>query len=74
MWGEQGAPLGPSGRRPPYRRPSARARAPVRHRPAVPQVDGNVTTPIKFAQTFHLMPTAAGSWYIHNDIFRLNYC
>lgn len=23
-------------------------------------------------QTFHLMP-AAGSWYIHNDLFRLNY-
>lgn len=35
-------------------------------------VDGNVTTPLKFAQTFHLMPNGA-SWYIHNDIFRLNY-
>ena len=32
----------------------------------------NVTTPLKFAQTFHLMPDGA-SWYIHNDMFRLNY-
>jgi len=37
-------------------------------------VDGNTTTPLKFAQTFLLMPTASGSWYIHNDMFRLNYC
>ena len=36
-------------------------------------VDGNVTTPLKFAQSFHLMPTPQGSWYIHNDLFRLNY-
>lgn len=36
-------------------------------------VDGS-PNPIKFAQTFHLLPTAAGSWYVHNDIFRLNYC
>ena len=35
-------------------------------------VDGNVTTPLKFAQSFHLMPNGA-SWYIHNDLFRLNY-
>jgi hypothetical protein len=35
-------------------------------------VDGNVTTPLKYAQTFHLMPNGS-SWYIHNDIFRLNY-
>ena len=35
-------------------------------------VDGNVSTPLKFAQMFHLMPDGA-SWYIHNDIFRLNY-
>ena len=32
--------------------------------------NGNV---IKYAQTFHLMPNPAGSWYIHNDMFRLNY-
>ena len=80
----------------------------------LPQVDGNVTTPLKFAQVrlplacplagkedcaviharilactgslshlpflsdpspqqaFHLMPNGA-SWYIHNDMFRLNY-
>ena len=37
-------------------------------------VDGNTTTPLKFAQSFHLMPTQSGSWYIHNDMFRLNYC
>lgn len=35
-------------------------------------VDGSAN-PIKFAQTFHLMPNGA-SWYVHNDIFRLNYC
>ena len=35
-------------------------------------VDGGVATPMKFAQVFHLMPQAAG-WYIHNDMFRLNY-
>ena len=35
-------------------------------------VDGQTGTPLKFAQTFHLMPNGA-SWYIHNDIFRLNY-
>ena len=36
-------------------------------------VDGNVTTPLKFAQTFFLKPTPEGSWYIKNDVFRLNY-
>ena len=36
-------------------------------------VDGNVTTPLKFAQTFFLKPTPEGSWYIKNDFFRLNY-
>jgi len=35
-------------------------------------VDGNVATPLKYAQTFILMPDGA-SWYVHNDIFRLNY-
>ena len=35
-------------------------------------VDGQLDKPLKFAQTFHLMPNGA-SWYIHNDIFRLNY-
>ncbi|ESQ34132.1 hypothetical protein EUTSA_v10008965mg [Eutrema salsugineum] len=28
---------------------------------------------LKFSQMFHLMPTAQGSYYVHNDIFRLNY-
>lgn len=28
---------------------------------------------LKFSQMFHLMPTAAGSFYVFNDIFRLNY-
>ena len=36
-------------------------------------VDGNVTTPLQFAQTFHLMQSPTQQWYIHNDIFRLNY-
>lgn len=29
------------------------------------------TNPLHFAQTFHLLPTANGSWYIQNDLFRL---
>ncbi|KAK9678197.1 hypothetical protein RND81_11G195000 [Saponaria officinalis] len=29
--------------------------------------------PLKFSQMFHLMPTAQGSFYVQNDIFRLNY-
>ncbi|XP_024017621.1 nuclear transport factor 2B [Morus notabilis] len=28
---------------------------------------------LKFSQMFHLIPTAAGSFYVLNDIFRLNY-
>lgn len=28
---------------------------------------------LKFSQMFHLMPTQAGSYYVFNDIFRLNY-
>ncbi|XP_057801231.1 nuclear transport factor 2B-like [Salvia miltiorrhiza] len=28
---------------------------------------------LKFSQMFHLMPTPQGSFYIFNDIFRLNY-
>ncbi|KAL6508177.1 Nuclear transport factor 2A [Orobanche minor] len=29
--------------------------------------------PLKFSQMFHLMPTPQGSYYVLNDIFRLNY-
>ena len=29
--------------------------------------------PLKFSQMFHLMPTPQGSFYVQNDIFRLNY-
>jgi hypothetical protein len=29
--------------------------------------------PLKFSQMFHLMPTSQGSFYVLNDIFRLNY-
>uniref|UniRef100_A0A1D1XSK0 Nuclear transport factor 2 n=1 Tax=Anthurium amnicola TaxID=1678845 RepID=A0A1D1XSK0_9ARAE len=28
---------------------------------------------LKFSQMFHLMPTPQGSFYVLNDIFRLNY-
>ncbi|MCO5597496.1 hypothetical protein L7F22_051574 [Adiantum nelumboides] len=28
---------------------------------------------LKFSQLFHLLPNEAGSFYVHNDIFRLNY-
>jgi len=35
-------------------------------------VDGETTKPLKFLQSFVLMP-AAGSWFINHDIFRLNY-
>lgn len=35
-------------------------------------VDGGVTTPLKFVQSFVLNPTPAGSWFINHDIFRLN--
>ena len=35
-------------------------------------VDGS-TNPLNFAESFVLMPTPEGSWYIHNDTFRLNY-
>lgn len=35
-------------------------------------VDGG-TNPLMFSQSFLLYPTPAGSWYIHNDFFRLNY-
>jgi hypothetical protein len=28
---------------------------------------------LKFSQMFHLLPTPQGSFYIFNDIFRLNY-
>merc|ERR1719152_1138854 len=35
-------------------------------------VDGGAATPLKFAQVFHLAPTPQGSWFIQNDMFRLN--
>ncbi|KAK1423237.1 hypothetical protein QVD17_18534 [Tagetes erecta] len=28
---------------------------------------------LKFSQMFHLLPTPQGSFYVQNDIFRLNY-
>ncbi|KAI3929610.1 hypothetical protein MKX01_025778 [Papaver californicum] len=28
---------------------------------------------LRFSQMFHLMPTPQGSFYVQNDIFRLNY-
>ncbi|GAB2297725.1 Nuclear transport factor 2B [Dionaea muscipula] len=41
-------------------------------------VSGNLQLPgeqhaLKFSQMFHLMPTPEGSFYVLNDIFRLNY-
>ncbi|KAK6930802.1 Nuclear transport factor 2 domain [Dillenia turbinata] len=41
-------------------------------------VSGNLqlageTHALKFSQMFHLMPTPQGSFYVLNDIFRLNY-
>lgn len=41
-------------------------------------VSGNLQLPdeehlLKFAQMFHLLPTPQGSFYVLNDIFRLNY-
>lgn len=49
----------------------ARARGAAR---ALAQVDGSVTTPLMFSQTFTLVPTAdKTNWWILNDIFRLNY-
>ncbi|XP_021853548.1 nuclear transport factor 2B [Spinacia oleracea] len=29
---------------------------------------------LRFSQMFHLIPTAQGSYFVQNDIFRLNYC
>ncbi|KAJ0955750.1 putative nuclear transport factor 2, NTF2-like domain superfamily [Helianthus annuus] len=29
--------------------------------------------PLRFSQMFHLIPTPQGSFYVQNDIFRLNY-
>jgi len=38
-------------------------------------VDGNLETPIKFSQVFHLYPIPnSGGYYVLNDLFRLNYC
>ena len=36
------------------------------------QVDGE-QHPLKFSQVFQLMPSPQGSYYVLNDIFRLNY-
>jgi len=41
-------------------------------------VSGNLQLPgeehtLKFSQMFHLLPTPQGSFYVYNDIFRLNY-
>ena len=36
--------------------------------------DVNTAAPLKYAQTFHLMPMPDGAlWSISNDLFRLNY-
>eukprot|EP00933_Yihiella_yeosuensis_P015438 TRINITY_DN13470_c0_g2_i1.p1 TRINITY_DN13470_c0_g2~~TRINITY_DN13470_c0_g2_i1.p1 ORF type:complete len:132 (-),score=19.85 TRINITY_DN13470_c0_g2_i1:129-524(-) len=35
-------------------------------------VDGGVATPMKFAQMFVLAPTPTGSFFVQNDMFRLN--
>ncbi|GFP88391.1 nuclear transport factor 2 [Phtheirospermum japonicum] len=34
---------------------------------------GGEQHPLKFSQMFHLIPTPQGSFYVLNDIFRLNY-
>eukprot|EP00033_Pygsuia_biforma_P001084 GCRY01001234.1.p1 GENE.GCRY01001234.1~~GCRY01001234.1.p1 ORF type:complete len:143 (-),score=30.10 GCRY01001234.1:86-460(-) len=38
-------------------------------------IDGNteIDKALKFSQVFQLLPTASGSYYVFNDIFRLNY-
>ncbi|XP_021887387.1 nuclear transport factor 2 [Carica papaya] len=41
-------------------------------------VSGNLQLPgeehlLRFSQMFHLIPTAQGSFFVQNDIFRLNY-
>jgi hypothetical protein len=41
-------------------------------------VSGNLQLPgeehlLRFSQMFHLIPTLEGSFYVQNDIFRLNY-
>lgn len=33
----------------------------------------NEGMPQRFSQTFQLLPTAGGSYFVFNDIFRLNY-
>jgi hypothetical protein len=37
------------------------------------QVGGPEANPIHYCQFFQLNATAPGAYYIHNDIFRLNY-
>eukprot|EP01087_Luapelamoeba_hula_P006400 TRINITY_DN16489_c0_g1_i1.p1 TRINITY_DN16489_c0_g1~~TRINITY_DN16489_c0_g1_i1.p1 ORF type:complete len:121 (-),score=20.26 TRINITY_DN16489_c0_g1_i1:145-507(-) len=62
----------------------------VKHAPAILQaqpspgngiiifVSGNLgieeNPPVKFAETFLLMPGTGGGFFIHNNIFQLNYC
>lgn len=29
--------------------------------------------PMNYTQTFHLLPDGSGSYYVHNDIFKLVY-
>jgi hypothetical protein len=36
------------------------------------QVSGEAL-PLRFSQTFQLIPTSGGSYFVQNDIFRLNY-
>eukprot|EP00793_Prasinoderma_coloniale_P001141 PRCOL_00006132-RA len=33
----------------------------------------NEERPLKFSQVFHLCQTAQQSWFVYNDMFRLNY-
>eukprot|EP01006_Ploeotia_vitrea_P059750 TRINITY_DN74731_c0_g1_i1.p2 TRINITY_DN74731_c0_g1~~TRINITY_DN74731_c0_g1_i1.p2 ORF type:complete len:144 (+),score=67.19 TRINITY_DN74731_c0_g1_i1:61-432(+) len=35
-------------------------------------IDGDANA-VKFSQMFHLMPTQQKTFWVHNDIFRLNY-
>ncbi|KAL9236636.1 hypothetical protein vseg_011280 [Gypsophila vaccaria] len=35
---------------------------------------GGEEHPLRFSQMFHLIPTPQGSFFVQNDIFRLNYC
>ena len=39
-------------------------------------IDGDKDRPVKFNQVFHLVPLKenGSNYWVHNDIFRLNYC